>query len=126
MISTKVIIGILISYLILTGCAGVQTVDPRVSIIDNFLAADISINKVLSRINSSGFMEIQINGVNKTLFYKKLEYKIEWFDQNGFLIHTILSQWTEFPVFENAEFSFKAVAPKTTATDFKILIRKGN
>jgi hypothetical protein len=77
-------------------------------------------------INSGGLLVIQVTGVNQTTSYKKLEYKIEWIDQNGFVIPTILSRWTEFPAFENTGFRFKAVAPKTTATDFRILIRKGD
>ena len=126
MISQKLRILMLISVFILTSCATVRPIDPKVTIIDNSLASDISINSVSSVVNNGGFLVIQVNGVNKTSFYKKLEYKIEWLDQHGFVIPTILSRWTEFPAFKNTEFRFKAVAPKTTATDFRILIRKGN
>jgi len=28
-------------------------------------------------------MEVQLTGVNNTSFYKKLEYKIKWLDNNG-------------------------------------------
>ncbi len=126
MISQKLRTLMLISAFLLTSCATVGPIDPRVTIIDNFLASDISINTVSSVVNNGGFLVIQVNGVNKTSFYKKLEYKIEWLDQNEFVIPTILSRWTGFPAFENTEFKFKAVAPKTTATDFRILIRKGD
>lgn len=122
----KVEILILLSVFLIAGCVTARPVDPRVKVIDNYLASDISISNVLSATNSGRLLEVQVTGVNKTALYKKLEYKIEWLDQNGFVISTILSRWTEFPAFENAEFRFKAVAPKTTATDFRILIRKGN
>lgn len=125
MILQKLRVMMLMSLLILTSCSTVQPVDPRITIVDTSLIYDISISTVLSTINNSGFMVIQVNGVNKSSFYKKLEYKIEWLDQNGFLIQTILSRWTTFSTFENAKFKFKAVAPKSTATDFRILIRKG-
>lgn len=122
----KLNILILLSVFLLTSCVTARPVDPRVIIIDNFLASDISISNVSSMINSGGLLVIQVTGVNQTTSYKKLEYKIEWIDQNGFVIPTILSRWTEFPAFENTGFRFKAVAPKTTATDFRILIRKGD
>jgi uncharacterized protein YcfL len=102
-----------------------KPVSQRITIIDNFLATDISVTDVSSAINSSGFMEVQVTGINKTDFYKQLEYKIEWLDLNGLKISTIMSRWTRFPAHENSEFRFKAVAPKTTATDYRILIRKG-
>lgn len=109
---------------LLSGCVRTQAINPRVSVINRYLALSISISKVSSMINSGGFLEVQVTGMNQTEFYKKLAYKIEWLDQNGFVIPTILSSWTEFPAFENAEFRFKAIAPRTTATDFKILIDK--
>lgn len=111
---------------LLTSCASPRPVDQRITVIDKFLATNISITKISSAIDSGGLLEIQVAGINKTSFYKKLEYKVEWIDKNGFVISTILSRWTEFPVFGNAEFRFKAVAPKTTAIDFRILIRKGD
>ena len=111
---------------LLTSCATARPVDPRVTIIDNFLYADITITNVSSVINNGGFIETQVTGINQSSFYKKLEYKIEWLDHNGFVIQTILSGWTTFPAYEKSEFKFTAVAPKTTTTDFRILIRKGN
>lgn len=111
---------------LLTSCATVRPADPRVTIIDNFLASDILVSNVSSVINRGDLLEIQVTGTNNTSSYKKLEYKIEWLDNNGFIIPTILSRWTEFPAFGKAEFRFKAVAPQTTATDFRILIRKGD
>ena len=110
----------------LTSCATARYIEPRITIIDNLLASEISINNVSAVVNNGGFLVIQVNGVNKTSFYKKLEYKIKWLDQNGFIIQSILSRWTRFPAFENTEFKFKAVAPKPTVTDFRILIRRGN
>lgn len=109
---------------LLSSCVVTRHIDPRVSIINKHLASGVSISKVSSVRNDSDFLEVQVTGVNQTAFYKKLEYRIEWLDQNGLVIPTILSRWTEFPAFENTEFRFKAIAPKVTATDFRILIRK--
>lgn len=63
---------LLIMSLLLLGCVTTKPVDPRITVIDNFLAVDISITGVSSVINNSGFIEIQVTGVNKTNFYKQL------------------------------------------------------
>ncbi len=117
---------ILVLLFLSMGCMAVTPVDPRVKIIDDFLTASIEIKNVTTRVNSSGFMEAQVIGNNKTSSYKKLEYKIEWMDEDGFIIPSILSRWTSFPAYENAPFNFKSVAPRTNAMDFKILLRKEN
>lgn len=106
-----------------TNCAVTKAVDQRITVIDNFLATKITITNVIVVDNKSDFMEIQVTGINKTQFYKQLEYKIDWLYQNGLKIPTIMSRWTKFPVYKNSEFSFKAIAPKVTATDFRIIIR---
>ena len=96
----------------------------KATIIDSFLDNEISITDVKGLINTGGLMEVQLAGVNNTSSYKKLEYRIEWLDNNGFLIETIMSRWTDFPAYGNSEFGFKAVAPSTDATDFRIKIRE--
>lgn len=112
--------------LLLVGCATVRPVDPRVTVIDSVLEGNILISNVVSVPNKGGFLEVQVTGENQTRFYKNLEYKIEWLDRNGFAIPTILSRWTSFPAYKRSDFRFKAVAPKTAAADFRILIRQGD
>ena len=119
-------IHILLIIILLASCATTRPLDPRVAIIDDYLSREIEIINVLENENNAGFMEIQVSGYNQTSFYKKLEYKIDWFDQNGFAIPTILSRWTMFPAYGNTEFRFKAIAPKKTASDFRVLIREGS
>lgn len=127
LLKLKVVIAITFVICLTAGCASVHPTfepDPRVTIIDSSLSSCIAITDVISKINQSGLMEIQVNGVNKTSFYKKPEYKVEWLDGKGFVIKTILSRWTGFPVYKKSDFSFKAVAPTPKATDYRILIRE--
>ena len=98
--------------------------DSKATIIDSFLAYEISITEVKALTNKGGLMEVQLTGVNNTSSYKKLEYRIEWLDKNGFLIETVMSRWTDFPAYGNSEFGFRAVSPATAATDFRIKIRE--
>lgn len=128
MLFLKRIIVLLFMLLMLISCVTTKPIGPivpRITVIDNFLKADILITEASSILNSSGFIEVQVTGINKTAFYKQLEYRVEWLDRNGLKISTIMSRWTTFPAYENSEFRFKAVAPKTTASDYRILIRKG-
>ncbi len=117
-------VAILVLLLLSAGCATTKSVDPRITVTGAFLASNIEITDVSWAANQSGFMEIQVTGINKTSSYKQLEYSIEWLDQSGMNISTIMSRWTKFPAYANAEFRFKAVAPKTTAVDYRVLIRK--
>jgi len=98
--------------------------DSKVTIIDYFLASEISVTELKTLTNKGGLMEVQLTGVNNTSSYKKLEYRIEWLDKNGFLIKTVMSRWTNFPAYGNTKFGFRAVAPTTAATDFRIKIRE--
>ncbi len=102
-----------------------KPVDSRVAIIDVALARKLPAIDVIVHTRSDGLMEVQVTGRNYTSTYYNLEYKAEWIDKNGLLIKTILSRWTAFPAYEQSEYMFKAVAPKATAVDFRIKIRKG-
>ncbi len=112
--------------LFLTGCTSMNSIDPRVTIIDDPFFSDLTITEVKITPHYGDFMEVQVTGRNDTSTYNKLEYKIEWLDNNEMLIPSVMSGWTKFPGFENSEFRFKAVAPTMSATDFRIKIRREN
>ncbi len=118
---------IILAVFFLAGCVvAPPAIDPRITIIEDDLAADLSILELSTHTTGGGFLEVQVTGMNKTPFYKKLEYKVEWLDQSGMIVPTILSRWTIFPAYGKAEFRFKSISPKTTVSDFRVLIRKGN
>ena len=97
----------------------------KFNIIDGFLKQSISVSRLSTGNNQSGFMEVQLTGRNTSSSYIPLEYKVEWFNESGLEIRTILSRWTKTPAYANSEFGFKAVAPRPTAKDYRIFIRKG-
>ena len=106
------------------GDGTIHHADGKVTIIDSFLAYDISITEVKTRTNTGGLMEVQVTGVNDASSYKKLAYQVDWFDKNGFSINTVLSRWTDFPAYGNSQFGFRAVGPTKAANDFRIKIRE--
>jgi uncharacterized protein YcfL len=102
----------------LCGCA-----DKRVFLNDN-VDGDLDVSEVKMQRNHAGFLEVHIRGDNDAGKYFKPEYRIVWFDESGFPLDSLLSAWTPFPVFDDAEFYITAVAPHPRAVDFKIIIRK--
>ena len=97
--------------------------DNRIKLNKN-IKSDLDIEKVVAERNNEGLLQVNINGENDTSKYFKSEYRIIWLDKNGTPLETILSDWTPFPVHEDAEFYITAVAPHPRATDFRIVIRR--
>jgi len=111
-------------FIFLAACAGQQGIqDSRVTFIDNKWLSNIHLKSVQPIFNNQENLTVQVTGFNDSS-YELLEYRIEWFSDNGLIISTILTQWTEFPAFENTDFHFASTAPTKKATSFKILIRE--
>ncbi len=85
--------------------------------------SDIVIKEVRGKRRKDGFMVVQVRGENTSGEYRRLEYKILWFDKNGFQIDTILSNWTVVPAYANQPFSIRTVSPSPKARKFRIYIR---
>ncbi len=108
--------------LLFSGCADKTS---YVKVVDDSISDDISIEKITERINSeSGLKELQVMGENETDEYMKLRYRVVWFDEEGFEIDSIAKNWTELPVYKNANFTIHIVAPNKKATDYRLFINK--
>jgi len=108
--------------LLFSGCADKAS---YVKVVDDSISDDISIEKIIERINSeSGLKELQVMGENETDEYMKLRYRVVWFDAEGFEIDSIGKNWTELPVYKNANFTIHIVAPNKNATDYRLFINK--
>ena len=118
---------VLTTSIVLSGCQSIApTTESRVSVVgqSQYSKYPYEAKEVIYSVNSGGFMEAQVNGFNHKHNYNKLEYRVDWLDSKGILVHSSRhNQWTEFPVFRNQTFSFAVVAPNPKATDFKIYIR---
>lgn len=118
---------ILCVLLLFSGCvASKGRVDSRVKILQQQMPSELTITEVASRVNPSGFMEVRVTGRNKGSEYARLQYRVDWLDQDGFPIKSLLSRWTSVPAYADSEFQFGAVAPNSDAADFRIKIRKGD
>lgn len=118
--------------LLLSACETVNTTEraepgyERVYIDDVRVTTDNSLKKSagLVRLNETtldtGFLKVQAEIYNNTRERKRAHYQFEWFDADGMRIDTALSQWKAVSLAGKESQFINAVAPTTTATDFRL------
>ncbi len=84
----------------------------------------LEIDKAVTYVNKDGFMELEIQGHNRAFNPIRFEYKVEWLDGAGLTIASSTSKWLTYSAAAKGPFVIKAVAPKTTAVDFRMNTRK--
>ena len=84
----------------------------------------IEINEAVLRRNKGGFLELHINGFNRSFDKKLFKYRVEWLDSDNTIIETKTSVWTRVSAMGKSPFSFKAVAPRQEAVDFRLDTKK--
>lgn len=84
----------------------------------------IEVTKAVTRRNDAGFLELYVNGHNKSYKTKRFRYRVEWLDADGILVETKTSVWLPFSAMGKSPFTFKAVATRTQAVDFRMDTRK--
>ena len=84
----------------------------------------IEIDEAILAKNDTGFLELNINGHNRSYNTKRFRYKIEWLDANGLMIQTKTSTWLPASATGKSSFSLKAVAPRVEAVNFRMDTKK--
>lgn len=84
----------------------------------------IVINEAVTRRNNAGLLELNIGGYNQSYKTKRFRYRVEWLDENGLLIETKTSVWLPMSAMGRSPFSFKVVAPRPEAVNFRMDTRK--
>ena len=84
----------------------------------------VEIDRAVTYVNKDGFLQLDIAGHNRSFNPIRFEYKVEWLDKDGIVIDTTTSKWLLTSAPAKAPFSIKAVAPRTTAVDFRMNTRK--
>ena len=139
MTALLILTGILVA---LTGCY--QQADPRINLnsgvrsntLDsNFITKPISdlvniligkgivITEVKTSRSQSGFMTVQVRGRNESAAKRLFEYKAEWLDENVIFLDTVTDNWMPVSVSPKSEFSFRVVATRREADDYRINTR---
>ncbi len=84
----------------------------------------VEIDKAVTYVNNDGFLQLEIQGHNRAFNTIRFEYKVEWLDKAGMVVDTTTSTWLQGSAAAKAPFAIKAVAPRTTAVDFRMNTRK--
>jgi uncharacterized protein YcfL len=97
---------------------------PVVQFFSAVFGEGIEIDEAILGRNDTGFLELNINGHNRSYNTKRFRYKIEWLDANGLMIQTKTSTWLPASATGKSSFSLKAVAPRVEAVDFRMDTKK--
>ena len=84
----------------------------------------VEIDRAVTYTNKDGFLQLEIAGHNRAFNPIRFEYKVEWLDNAGLTIDSATSKWLTWSAAAKAQFVIKAVAPRTTAVDFRMNTRK--
>lgn len=93
-------------------------------VISALLGEGIVITDVVEGHTPEGFMDVQMRGYNKAYGVKRFEYRVEWLDANGMTIPTKTSVWIPVSAMGKSEVSFRFIAPRTEAVNFRLNTRK--
>ena len=140
----RIIILLVLLAILLAGCGSKDT-DPRVTsdhrvssdslsdniitrpfkyVISALLGHGIDITEVVEGRTPEGFLDVQMKGYNKAYGVKQFEYRTEWLDANGMVIPTKSTVWIPVSAMGKSEVTFRFVAPRKEAVDFRINTRK--
>ena len=99
---------------------------PFAYVISALLGEGIEITEVIENRTPQGFLDVQMRGYNKAYGIKRFEYRVEWLDENRMVIPTKNSRWIPVSAMGKAEVTFRFIAPRKEAVDFRITTRKNN
>ena len=88
------------------------------------VASDTLGSNIVTRRNNAGFLELYVNGHNRSFGTKRFRYRVEWLDEDGIMIETKTSVWLPMSAMGKSPFSIKAVAPRPQAVNFRMDTRK--
>ena len=129
--------------LVLTGC--VEEADSRIyvrdevksdSLVSNIvtrpvahafsalIGESIEIREAITMRSDAGFLELHVNGYNRSYKTKRFRYRVEWLDENGLLIQSKTSVWLPASAMGKSPFSLKVVAPTPKAVNFRMDTKK--
>ena len=97
---------------------------PIVHAFSALIGEGIEATDAVTRRNDAGFLELYVNGYNKSYQTKRFRYRVEWLDEDGIMIETKTSVWLPFSAMGKSPFSIKVVAPRLQAVNFRMDTRK--
>lgn len=129
---TLLLAGMFIGITFFSSCTTVNTVEREESVgtkqvvADKRVITDATLNKKVSIVGLNevvtpgGFLQLQIEILNRKNSMQEVSYKIEWFDENGMRVDTPASVWVPRQIEGQETLSITATAPKQAARDFRV------
>ena len=135
----KNIIGILIFFALLQGCAGKPvtsgTGTEQVTANDNWqahlkvdnptLAKRLVISNVLTR-TTNGLLDVNLELTSSYKKTQNLQYHFNWFDKDGFVIEQGKEPWKSLPLHGHQVVNLGAIAPTKDVVKFRLYVREIN
>ena len=84
----------------------------------------LEITEAVTRRNDAGFLELYVSGVNNSYNTKRFRYRVEWIDADGLLVGSKATTWHMTSAMGKSPFTFKDVAPRANAVNFRMNTRK--
>lgn len=97
-----------------------QMIADKRAITDDTLKRKVSIVGLNEGMTPGGFLQVQIELLNRKNSMQDFSYRFEWFDMNGMLVDTPTSVWIPRQIEGQETLSITAVAPTSTAKDFRV------
>jgi len=97
---------------------------PIIRAFSALIGEGIEIRQAVTYLNKDGFMQLDVNGYNKSFDTKRFEYKVEWLDASGLVIDSATNKWLLTSAAGKSPFTIKSVAPRTSAVNFRMNTRK--
>lgn len=119
------LIGIL-SLVFFSGCAQkeLEVSDSHIIIEDSSLDGWLKLERVNHFKKHDGFIIVEAKFRNLSSSNKKVVYKIEWLDRDGFSETTILSKWKIAEVEAKRGFTIRGISPSIRAENFEIKLQE--
>lgn len=122
-------IGICIIGIVFIGCAQNQVdikpkiTDPHVIIENRSLNDWLQLEKINYFKRKDELLVVEVKFKNTSIFNKKVAYKIDWIDENGFTEKSILSRWIVTEVEEGRSFVIRGISPSIKINDFEVRLQ---
>ena len=97
---------------------------PVVHAFSALIGEGIEITNAATYRNNAGFLELHVNGYNRSYSTRRFKYRVEWLDENGLLIQSKTSVWLPASATGKSPFSLKVVAPRVEAVNFRMDTKK--
>ena len=97
---------------------------PFALVISALLGQGVDITEVIESRTPEGYLDVQMKGYNKAHGIQRFDYRVEWLDSNGMVIPTKTSVWIPVSAMGKSEVTFRFIAPRKEAVDFRINTRK--